>query len=172
MMVLGFKLNMKLSHGVDSGGRDQLAMFCRQLNGGIALPSSYCSLVKHLADQVNCLGLRAMTETQVNGEAFGLVDDLPRAECGAAHANRQRLRKAVKNQVCQSPVSQNGRPSLMRGLACKTQLRHPHQILRRRISAFLACERSVPALRIKRGLAFPSASGEVCFDGLAGFGSV
>src|SRR5258708_16093825 len=105
MMVLGFKLNMKLSHGVDSGGRDQLAMFCRQLNGGIALPSSYCSLVKHLADQVNCLGFRAMTETQVNGEAFALVDDLPRAESDAAHANRQRFPQPLKHHVSTSHIT-------------------------------------------------------------------
>src|SRR5260221_1597145 len=112
-----------------------------------------------------------MTETQVKGEAYGLEDDLPRAECGAAHAKRQRLRKAVKNQFCKSPVSQNGRPSLMRGLACKTQLRQPHQILRRRISAFLACERSDPAPGIKRALAFRTTSGEVFFYVFADFES-
>src|ERR1700674_1690505 len=171
MMILRFELNVKLSHGVDSGGRDQLALFCRQLDGGIALPDSYCSLVEHLADQVNCLGLPAMTETQIHGQTFGFVDDLPCAECCAAHPRRQRLCKAVKNQVSQSPVFQRRCPRLMCGPACKTQLHQPHQILRRRISVFRACEPLDAAPGIKSGLAFRTVRGQVCPDVFADFGS-
>src|SRR6202140_103116 len=171
MAIIRFELNMELSHGIDSGGRDQFALFCRQLGGVIALPDSYRSLVEHLADQVNCLGLAAMTETQIHGKTFGFIDDLPCAERGAAHPRRQRLCKAVKNQVRQSPVFQRRCPRLMCGPACKTQLHQPHQILRRRISVFRACEPLDAAPGIKSGLAFRAIRGEVCPDVFADFGS-
>src|ERR1700675_1990211 len=119
---------------------------------------------------MNGLGLRAMTETQIHGQTFGFIDDLPGAECGAAHPRRQRLRKAVKNQVRQSPVCRGNCPGLLCGLACKTQLHQPHQILRRSIGTFVACEPSDPAPGVKSGRAFRTTIGEVCPNVFADFG--
>src|SRR5713101_8682237 len=59
----------------------------------------------------------------------------------------------------------------MCGLAHKTQLHQPHQILRRRISDFSACEPLDSAPGIKSGLAFRAIRGEVCPDVFADFGS-
>src|SRR6266403_4887039 len=112
-----------------------------------------------------------MAETQIHGQRFGLVDDLPRAHCGAAHPRGQRLCKAVKNHVRHSPVSRNPPSRLVSKLAVKAQLHQTHQILRRRISVFSACEPLDSAPGIKSDLAFRAIRGEVCFDVLADFGS-
>ena len=77
----------------------------------LSLQDSHCSLVEHLADQVNRLGLRAMTETQIHGQTFGFIDDLPCAEC----ARCARPPVAVA-QSCQKPGSpESSLPSRVRG---------------------------------------------------------